>query len=401
MSKQKKKNMQRSKKFVVILSLTAVILTVSTYAWFVGLQIVSVSSFDVRIAATDSLLLSLDGENWRSIVSISKETLDEVSYTGHTNSWGGEGLIPISSTAEMDPNVSRMKLFEKTSLTATPGGYRLISNRIDNSGPGQPEQDGYVVFDLFVKNSSGSQYIKELNVLDEEAIYLTTDSEVTVAEAGVADTGIENSVRVAFGQIGRVNANTSDVGIITGITCTSDENVTGICRGAVIWEPNDTAHNANAIKWYNASCKARTGTDVTSSESYDGPCGTVIDGEYYPTYVVASEVTSADNVDVYDGAEYNGYIRQDNLLVAFPTLTDTMKLQSGTDRPKLMTLSPNSITKLRIYIYLEGQDIDNYDYASIGKKIAVNFGFVKQRFVEDDINYDGPPLNPEEDPIEP
>ena len=58
-----------------------------------------------------------------------------------------------------------------------------------------------------------------------------------------------------------------------------------------------------------------------------------------------------------------------------------------------MTFAPNSITKVRIYVYIEGQDVDNYDFASIGKKIAVQFGFTKERYTEDDIDYNGPDLN--------
>ena len=67
-----------------------------------------------------------------------------------------------------------------------------------------------------------------------------------------------------------------------------------------------------------------------------------------------------------------------------------MKNLTGTNRPTFMTLAPNSITKLRVYIYIEGQDIDNYDFASLGAKISVNFGFTKERITEDDFDYDGP-----------
>ena len=73
-----------------------------------------------------------------------------------------------------------------------------------------------------------------------------------------------------------------------------------------------------------------------------------------------------------------------------------MKFLRGVQRPPFMTLAPNSITKVRIYVYIEGQDIDNYDFASIGKRISVKFGFTKERLTEDDINYQGPPLNPNE-----
>jgi hypothetical protein len=227
-----------------------------------------------------------------------------------------------------------------------------------------------------------------------------------VGAAGVADTGVENSVRVAFGQIGRVIATTTDEATITGITCSpdpeEDPDVTGICRTAQIWEPNDTDHNANAISWYNTACLARlvTGEDVTDPDSYDGACGVVADGITYPTYAVTSDITSGDNVDVYDGPAYNGYVRGDDLLESYSYFTDTMKLLTGTSRPSFMTLAPNSITKVRIYIYLEGQDIDNYDFSLIGKQIAVNFGFTKQRFTEDDINYTGPEINEGQGPGE-
>lgn len=74
--------------------------------------------------------------------------------------------------------------------------------------------------------------------------------------------------------------------------------------------------------------------------------------------------------------------------MAFPYFTDTMKNLEGTDRPTFITLAPNSITKVRVYIYLEGQDVDNYDFASLGKKISVAFGFTKERFFDEDVDYD-------------
>ena len=67
-----------------------------------------------------------------------------------------------------------------------------------------------------------------------------------------------------------------------------------------------------------------------------------------------------------------------------------MKNIAGAERPQFMTLAPNSITKVRVYIYLEGQDIDNYDFAQLGAKVSVNFGFTKERYTEEDIDYDGP-----------
>ena len=73
MGRNNKRKEKRSKNLVLICTLTAVILIVSTYAWFIGLRSVSVASFDVEIASTDSLLLSLDGKKWSTQVNINKE----------------------------------------------------------------------------------------------------------------------------------------------------------------------------------------------------------------------------------------------------------------------------------------------------------------------------------------
>lgn len=374
-----KKSTKRIKRLLILCSFITAMMSVSTYAWFVGMRTVNVSKFDVEISSTDTLLLSLNGADWDTTVDISSTTFNTVSYEGNTNKWAGRGLIPMSSVGAMDTGSSRMKIFEKSSMTTTPGGYRLMASRVNNYVAGTEEPDGYVVFDLFVKNFSGTQYLENLNILDEEAIYLKTDSVVTVASTGVANTGIENSVRVAFAQIGRVKGTTTDASKITGISCVSGNGVTGICRTAQIWEPNDTAHEANAIRWYNASCLKRTGIDVTSEESYSGSCGSVVNGSTYPTYAVNDDVLSSDNVDIYDGGEYNGYAANAKAS-GVNTFTDTEKLLTGTSRPTFMMLAPNSITKVRVYVYIEGQDIDNYDFAAIGKAISVNFGFTKDRF---------------------
>ncbi|MDD4705615.1 MAG: DUF5011 domain-containing protein [Bacilli bacterium] len=397
MKKTKKAYASRLRNLVIIFALTAVIIGVSTYAWFVGMRTVSVSSFDVDIAGTESLLLSLDGSTFSETVTINGSNYS-TAYTGNKNWWAGTGLIPMSSVGVINADSSRLELYEKASLTPSPGGYRLLASKVDNS---TSEQNGYVAFDLFVKNFTGEDYIETLNQADEEAIYLTVDSEVKVSNAGVANTGIENSVRVAFAEIGRVIASEEDATKIQGIKCSdvatlpegTPSGITGICRAAQVWEPNDTSHVVGAISWYETSCLNRTGADITTDASYTtNECGLVIDGLAYPTYAIKALIPSKSNVDVYDGAVYNGYTSA-TYLQSISYFTDTMKFLTSTERPTFITLAPNSITKIRVYIYIEGQDIDNYDFSSIGHQISVAFGFTKQRFTEDDINYTGPDVN--------
>ena len=439
MNKRDSKKSKKIRKLIVFCSLTSFIFIVATYAWFIGMRQVNVSSFEIEIASTDSLLLSLDGSKWDTTVTINSENFNDTTntvYTGNVNNWAGigtssinKGLKPISSVGEIDTTSSTMKMFEKGSLTATEGGYRLMASRIHNYDTHLDSNDetspykeigGYVAFDLFIRNFSGRAYYVEDNVLNEEAIYLTDDSEVVVSESGgVSTTGIENSVRVAFAQIGRVNGKTTDVSTITGITCTDDANVTGICRTAQIWEPNDTAHVANAISYYQTSCKTRdnskavAASDIATAGSgayTSNTCGVVENGTSYDTYAINRAIDYTDRVDVYDGTDYNGYtntVKADMTdttdtapLFAYDYFTDSEKIQNGMARPELITLAPNSITKVRIYVWIEGQDIDNYDFASIGKQITVNFGFTKERFDESEIQGAGP-LGPTGDPARP
>ena len=413
--KHNKKHTKKIRNLVALCALCGVVLSVSTYAWFIGMKTVNVTSFDIDIATTEGLFLSMDGVNWH----YNLDARNTAAYTGNTNTWAETGLIPMSSVGDMDDTVSRMKLYEKGSLTAVTGGYRLLASRVNNyqdldNNDVVDQGKGYVAFDLFIKNLSGTKYYPTNDPLNEEAIYLTTNSAVTVATTGgVGNTGIENSVRVAFTQIGRVKADTTSADNIAKIACKDvaaaegQVQVTKICRNAQIWEPNDTDHVDNAINWYDTSCNQRKagtdGEDVNAAGSYKvDKCVTLTNNLGRKTYAISREIEVEDNVNVYDGAHYNtygdntkdyaSYIAADDKstykLVDFPYFTDTMKDLTGTDRPQFMTLAPNSITKLRVYIWIEGQDVDNYDFASLGKKISVNFGFIKERYTETDVNYD-------------
>jgi len=431
--KRNGKKSRKIKKLILTCALSAVVLIVSTYTWFIGIQTVRVSPFEIEIATTEGLFLSMDGETW--VYNLDVNTAK--TYATNTNIMPeGNKLVPLSTVGELDSSVSRLKLFEKSSYTTTPGGYRLLSTRVDNYKTGTDgktnQGSGYIVFDLFIKNLSGAAYYPDLQLKNEEAIYLTTDSSVVVDSTGDASqekTGIENSVRIGFAQIGRVVATTTTASTITGMTCTGTDmtgegyeykagDVTGICRDAKIWEPNDSAadHETNAKTWFTKSCITRksTGTDVTSTASYNvaQPDATpnpiaatycTFPTDYVTTYAIRDEIKitadTNDNVDIYDGhngytgSVYNATSNTAGKLQAMDYFTDTEKDLKGTNRPQFMSLAPNSITKVRVYIWLEGQDLDNYNFAQLGKKVKINFGFTKERFDSTDIpGYDGPAL---------
>lgn len=378
--KLKRKTGRKKKKIVMlfcVIFLTSVILVVETVAWFIGTAEAKVNSFEIGISSGESLKLSLDGKEWADTLTIAEENItgsggSGQAYAGNTNHWAGEnGLIPMSTSGTLNTATSRLELYGKSSLSATEGGFRLMANKIDNS---ETEQDGYVVFDLFIKNGSGTAYIEEYNPEDDEDIYLTTTSKVSSQSSGSTDYGLANSVRVAFSQIGRVPATTEEPTDITSISCGGMAKNTKLCEevGTTIWEPNDTKHDTNLTTYFSKVCKKKTGPGEYTEEH----CDTVNDGTATATYVVKEEISSSDNVDVYDGL--NGYSGSTKLKKV-DTFTDTMKNLTEQNRPTFFKLAPNSITKIRVYVYLEGQDVDNYDLISLGKKISVQFGFTKDQ----------------------
>ncbi len=432
--RNKSKKTKKVQNILIFAGFSAIILIVSTYAWFIGLQEVTVSEFQVEIASTDNLLISLNGLEWGETVTLNEGTwtaYDDAAatpsqvYDGHTNSWGGNGLKPISTVGTVDATSSTMELFERGSYTHTGGGFRLVADRLANNVEETAdsgiynEVDGYVAFDLFIKNFTGAQYIEEYNPADEEDIYLLTDSGVAVAEAGTtnadgddlgyigaASHGIENSVRIAFAQIGRVNGTSEDGSLIGGISCTTGGGVTSICNDAVIYEPNERKHETNAITWFNTYCDNRSADAAGASVYTNDQCnvstpdtgadGDFTDGNVEPgyttfandleldTWAVSAPINSAARFDIYDGHNTFDPVAAGTSVENVETFTDAEKMIAGNDRPAFMTLAPNSITKIRVYVYLEGNDLDNMDLATEGKQILVNFGFTKQKFTEAD-----------------
>ncbi len=462
MQKKSAKRKRNVKNLALITTLTAVVLVVSTFAWFIALDEVQFTDFNVTIAPTQGLEFSINGTEWfggadavgsatAGNLTIDESNYDTGAYENNTNSWTGIatpavidtdgttiltpashwGLIPMSSSGQVNPASSRLILYDKTSLTSTDldtngdltskeWGYRLMSDPVPNTGA--EEHKGYIAFDLLVKNTTDEAYYDNVNIQNEEAIYLTIDSAVT---AGVADYGLENSVRVGFAQIARMEIpETGNVSAaeIQGLTCSATD---AICRPAAIWEPNDTKHSANAIDFYGENCT--TAADPAVKCSVATP---LVNGTAVPTYAVAQKIVSTDAVDIYDGV-FNGNMTSSDTTGGLPLInnmsttsligsydtyvaadaadaaeqmgyyfTDTEKNTGITydvdgttitaaqqnDRPAFMYLAPNSITKVRVYVWLEGQDIDNYDWASLGESVNVNFGFTKQQ-LSDDIEF--------------
>ena len=101
---KKNRNGIRAKKSIIAFGLCAILLVVSTYAWFIGMKTVNVSSFNVSIAAIDGLSLSLNGEDdsWTDEIIINETNYKNDAYEGNTNTWSKGGLIPMSTVGKIN-----------------------------------------------------------------------------------------------------------------------------------------------------------------------------------------------------------------------------------------------------------------------------------------------------------
>ncbi len=393
MSKRKK-----SKIFllIIVIAVTAIVLIVETYAWFVGLSTVNTNSFNISVSTGGGLEISLDGENWKKdnqILNISSSSITATSgsgdhaYEGNTNKWAGnKGLIPVSSSGVLDTTTGRIKFYEKSSLSSTSGGYKLISSQVDNTSQ---EVDGYVAFDLFIRNGTDNVYSNDnYNVDAAENVYLKKTSSATVN--GNSNYGAANSIRVGFFLLAGMKANGADVSDIQGLSCsTTGTNKIKICPSNLsnqssywnIWEPNFNSHVSNATLYFNQSCKTR---DASNGDYLSDSCTTLTTSSVFDTYAVYNSIDASDNVDIYDGLNgynvntYSSTNTNGKLYKTSPYRIDNNT--SYTYNNQLFKLAGNSVTKVRVYIWLEGQDVDNYDIITNNSDVIINFGLTKDMY---------------------
>lgn len=167
----------------------------------------------------------------------------------------------------------------------------------------------YIAFDLFVKSAT------------QENIYLNAGSGVNYL--GTSSTGLENSVRVGFLNQGTDTTNTPTTALaLAGGASTSQ----------TIWEPNASSHTSAVIN----SGAATAGQTLT----YMG---------------IKSDM---------EGATINNTTN-------FATVGTITSAAGEIPDAVVFTVNPG-ITKVRIYIWLEGQDVDCEDNASLGNGFSTN-----------------------------
>lgn len=316
-----KNNKRKIKYLLLLLLLTGVLLSTSTYAWFTTNRVVTIETIDVKVQTEGSLEISVDGINFKA--GVTEEEIKNAHNTTYTSSVNQlpAYIEPVSTIGNLD-NRGFIEMYYGDISADDEGNYIIVSEKSTETESNGVESDGkFLAFDIFLRTT------------DTKDLYLTNESKVTYN--GEYSTGIENAIRVAFVVEGNTRTD-SAINTIQSLTTTNNNNV-------YIWEPNYNTHTntgiSNAREVYGLNIAANTG-----NLAYDG-----IKAEFGENQSVTFEKANKTNYPNYFDA------------VSPRILTTT----NNTEYQNFIELQMG-ITKIRVYLWLEGQDVDCENGASVG-----------------------------------
>ena len=386
--KSKKKSEMNAMFFIILLAL--VIFIISTYAWFSTQRNVSITNLNGIVEVAEGLEISLDAQNWSNGIVLGDEVgqLDiiEDAYLDNKNISPTE-MLPVSTLGLSTLPASRgepTRLTDLQMLRGTISNSIQLSNIVatDNemTNSDDPTYPGYFAFDVFLKNSSRQDVlVDELQLNYDSSLQILAQSDENEEEesSDPSSTGLQNTARVAFAKY----EGTADV---MADQATILNQTAGIGAGAstvyiddvAIWEPNANDHveyivqNNNKITW-SGQDQGTYGSSFTTTTKM-------------PTYALTSSSLghSIANIYKWDGTEQ--YLEKQNTLQTTKTSPEDYTINEGvqnlvstSDGTTKFTIAANAISRIRIYVWLEGQDVDCINYASYGGGITVNIGLVK------------------------
>ncbi len=334
--KNKKKKERNSVKFYFILFLiliTGVILVYSTYAWFSSSLNVQIYGFNVRVDHDSDLAISLDGSDWQQSINITQNTLvNELSkvYPNHTNRWS-EYMSTVSSIGLLDQGY-KFSMFENKRPLTKKGGLannNYIYPKLTEEN--KPELNStYFAFDIFIRNNTNSPYSDNLYIRNEKKLFVPESED---------DLFILNSLRFGMVYVGTVGKN-APLNEIQNMDCLSNG-----CK-QFIYEPS-TTHTDGTVELL----KTRK-IEITNDMEV-------------PTYAVYHE---GDKINLWSGV-HNSRVQFDENIFAYQNTITNL------EQP-IFEL-PSGISKYRIYLWVEGSDIDVIKTESPGYRLIFGIDFEK------------------------
>lgn len=356
MENNQRNSRKRLNSLILLVAFTAVMLIVSTYAWFSTQKNVTLSGIQGEVHVAEGLQISLDAKTWKNEIVFSDFDEDgksteylpdggtlSVPVSGKISNVIPGELLPASGTGVEDINTNTLlTLYRGTQED----GNKLESIAAINEADATKERGIYAI-DLFLQNSTAG------NAAD--TLQLESNSSISVTNA---DTGLQNTLRVALAL--------SDTGITVNGQNDQDD-ILGVTAQKLydiaIWEPNANDHSAYVQNNMKVSSDGTSWSAIEATTKHN-------------TWGVTKDVTDATIADVYVWKSGTG-LGESHTLQTDKGSFDTKSMVSASNGTTTVTLPANKYIKARMYIWLEGQDVDCINQASYGGTVTVNFGFSK------------------------
>lgn len=380
MENNQRNSRKRLNSLILLVAFTAVMLIVSTYAWFSTQKNVTLDGLYGEVNVAEGLQISLDAKHWVNALDFSDfdQSVDG-AWTDDTGKYldtTATFQTPVTGITNVTPDEYLPVSTAGTTVTGTTyTGNRLVmfagnnENTDDLTTVVEMEEvadSGYFAFDLFLQNTT--------NGSDPDELLLDTFSAVTPDND---DTGIENTVRVGFALYGNDStaASTAD-GLLAQDDVLAATSTGKSVSKVAIWEPNSNAHIDTILTTINPL--------ITFSSTDQGTYGMASATAFAATEAIPTYALTAASVGVNYQTIYKWDTPETGLVLQNTLQTDT-DFADGTDSINITDVSGNNLSiganqyhKIRVYVWIEGQDPDCINVASFGGGLTLDLGFSKE-----------------------
>ncbi len=360
MSKKNKKAKKKLGSLILLLFLTIIMLVTSTYAWFTANKTVTISDINVYVSASSGLQISTDAVNWKTLIS-NEDIATGYSATGATTVTDKNMLptvlAPVSTAGTVTGGYIDMYSGVVTANETT-GNFELTTAKLTEA---KGTEGNFVAFDIFLRTDSaeplylgvGSGIVKNTNL-------------VTPAD------GLQYAGRIGFINNGTLASTSTQYQLVNQFG--------GSASTVKIIEPNFDGHTAYGITQANQYYQTYTyggagypwagltaAPTGNNQMSYDGVKGVV-------SNLILTKTNASTTPGVGNPASFETVTGVDKL---YPVSTNFTNADSTvTENEKLYDSFPAGVTKLRIYMWIEGQDVDCENNAS-GSNLTFRLSFTQ------------------------
>ena len=409
----REENVQRNSRkrlnaLILLVAFTAILLIVATYAWFSTQRSVTLSGLTGVVNVAEGLQISLDAERWSNSINLADNASAYFGDSGFTleNPWTDHynlipsELLPVSTTGQTGEGIDEEDLIMYRGEVEGNALSDIAAVQVDTDPDSDADlpEEGYYAIDLFLQNSSASNVVKDV-------LQLQTTSTITLSNASRYSTGLQNTLRVAFAIYDEDTADAANT--VVGSETATPANIRDATVGTgrtiqqlAIWEPNAsgaqvgtspsiTTYAAHVDYIVSNNNNLKLSAEDRGEFTLASGTNKFAANEAVPTYALTEASATATSIsNIYDwdtGAAAAGLVRQYTLQTPNTGVTkapgakedEGAKLVSADDGTAEITLTPGKYIHMKMYVWLEGQDVDCINYASLGGNVTLNVGLSK------------------------